>query len=73
LSTLARYSASGFHLYMKTKIYFILYPITYQNMNSLIIYGLSIKRKPLPVIVRKRIGKVQKSIVLDFRKIVHVF
>jgi len=33
LSTMARYSASGFHLYIKTGIYFILYPYLpeYQN------------------------------------------
>jgi len=32
LLTLARYSTSGFNLYKKTGIYFILYPITYQNI-----------------------------------------
>jgi len=31
ISTLARYNASGFHLYIKIGIYFMLYPITYQN------------------------------------------
>jgi len=32
LSTLARYNASEFHFNKRTGIYFILYPITYQNI-----------------------------------------
>jgi len=32
LSTLARYSDSGFHLYIKTGIYFILYPTELENV-----------------------------------------
>jgi len=34
LSILARYSTSGFHFYIKTGIFFILYPITYQNIKT---------------------------------------
>jgi len=31
---LALYSTSGFHLYIKTGLYFILYPITYKNIKT---------------------------------------
>jgi len=34
LSTLAHYRASGFYLYIKIGIYFILYSITYQNVKT---------------------------------------
>jgi len=34
LSTSARYSTSGFLVYIKTRIYFIFYPIIYQNIKT---------------------------------------
>jgi len=70
LSTLARYN-SGFHIYIKTGIYFILYPISYQNIKTELKSSSKLYRFPPPGVQKSQ--KSQVIIGLRYSRFLNCF